>query len=165
MIGYTKEWLEQTCQECYSYAEVIRRKGLIPSGGNYEILKNKIKEFGIDISHFTHGLWNKGKTHYDDKRIPSSKLKDEDIFISNSTRARKVVREYIIRNNSINYECAFCGNKGIWLGKEIGLELDHIDGDSTNNEKSNLRFLCPNCHATTETYRGKNKQKNNFKNM
>lgn len=47
------------------------------------------------------------------------------------------------------------------MGKEISLELDHIDGDSTNNEKSNLRFLCPNCHATTETYRGKNKNKAN----
>lgn len=43
----------------------------------------------------------------------------------------------------------------------IALELDHIDGDNTNNEINNLRFLCPNCHALTSTYRGKNKAKNN----
>lgn len=43
---------------------------------------------------------------------------------------------------------------------DVSLELDHIDGDPTNNEKSNLRFLCPNCHATTDTYRSKNKNKN-----
>lgn len=67
----------------------------------------------------------------------------------------------MIRNNSIEYKCSICGNVGVWMGKEIGLELDHIDGDPTNNEKSNLRFLCPNCHATTETYRGKNKRSKN----
>ena len=39
----------------------------------------------------------------------------------------------------------------------IALEIDHIDGDNRNNEISNLRYLCPNCHALTETYRGKNK--------
>ena len=39
----------------------------------------------------------------------------------------------------------------------ISLELDHIDGDNTNNEIKNLRYLCPNCHALTNTYRGKNK--------
>lgn len=72
---------------------------------------------------------------------------------------RSVVRKYIIRNNKVEYKCVFCGNTGIWLGKEIGLELDHIDGDSTNNEISNLRFLCPNCHATTKTYRGRNKKR------
>lgn len=161
MEYYTKDWLEQVCPECFSYAEVIRRRGLQPKGGNYEILKNKIREFNIDISHFTHGLWNKGKTHDDDNRIPTSKLTDEDIFIKNSNRSRKVIRTYVIRNNSIEYKCSICGNVGVWMGKEISLELDHIDGDPTNNEKSNLRFLCPNCHATTETYRGKNKRSKN----
>jgi hypothetical protein len=27
------------------------------------------------------------------------------------------------------------------------LEIDHIDGDRTNNDKSNLKTLCCNCHA------------------
>lgn len=164
MIGYTKDWLEQVCPECHSYAEVIRKRGLIPSGGNYEILKNKIKEYDIDISHFTHKSWNKGKTHEDDNRIHTSELTDNDIFIKNSNRSRKVVRNYILKNHSIEYKCAICGNVGYWIGKKISLELDHIDGDPTNNEKSNLRFLCPNCHATTETYRGKNKR-NHIKNI
>jgi len=52
-----------------------------------------------------------------------------------------------------------CGNDGHWMGYNIALELDHIDGDTHNNTKENLRFLCPNCHATTQTYRGKNKNK------
>lgn len=46
---------------------------------------------------------------------------------------------------------------GHWQDGIISLELDHIDGDNTNNEISNLHYLCPNCHALTKTYRGKNK--------
>ena len=37
------------------------------------------------------------------------------------------------------------------------LELHHIDGNHSNNELSNLTLLCPNCHALTDNYRGKNK--------
>ena len=39
----------------------------------------------------------------------------------------------------------------------IPVEIDHIDGNSTNNFPSNLRVLCPNCHALTSTYRGANR--------
>jgi hypothetical protein len=37
------------------------------------------------------------------------------------------------------------------------LELEHIDGDCTNNKLSNLKILCPNCHSLTATYKGANK--------
>ena len=33
------------------------------------------------------------------------------------------------------------------------IEMDHIDGDPSNNFISNLRLLCPNCHSLTPTYR------------
>lgn len=44
-----------------------------------------------------------------------------------------------------------------WLGNPIPLELEHIDGNSSNNKLENLELLCPNCHSLTDTYRGKNK--------
>jgi hypothetical protein len=40
----------------------------------------------------------------------------------------------------------------MWHGFQITLEIDHISGDITDNRPQNLRFLCPNCHATTTTY-------------
>jgi 5-methylcytosine-specific restriction endonuclease McrA len=43
-----------------------------------------------------------------------------------------------------------------WQGVQIPLELDHINGDSTDNSVDNLRLLCPNCHSLTPTWRGRN---------
>ena len=43
------------------------------------------------------------------------------------------------------------------MGEPISLELDHINGDSFNNDVNNLRLLCPNCHSITNTFRGRNK--------
>lgn len=53
-------------------------------------------------------------------------------------------------------KCEVCGIAE-WMGNPAPLELDHKDGDSTNNELSNLRLICPNCHAQTENYKGRNK--------
>lgn len=44
-----------------------------------------------------------------------------------------------------------------WQGKNIPLEVDHIDGNHENNKLTNLKLLCCNCHALTPTYRIKNK--------
>ena len=53
------------------------------------------------------------------------------------------------------YKCEGCGLGDIWNDKKITLELDHIDGDNSNHSLNNLRYLCPNCHSQTDTYRSK----------
>ncbi len=57
------------------------------------------------------------------------------------------------------HQCEVCGF-GEWNGKPIPIELDHMDGDADNNTEGNLRLICPNCHAQTETYKGANAGKN-----
>lgn len=53
------------------------------------------------------------------------------------------------------HSCEVCLTSD-WMDQPIPIEIDHIDGNSSNNEKENLRLICPNCHAQTSTYRGKN---------
>jgi len=53
-----------------------------------------------------------------------------------------------------NGKCLICGLSE-WLGKEIGLEIDHINGIHSDDSKDNLRILCPNCHSQTPTYRNR----------
>lgn len=148
---YTKEWLEELCKDSRSYAEVLAKAGRKPGGGNQSHLKQVIQKYQIDISHFTGQSWNKGQ-HYQGQK----KYSIEEAFTANSTIQRNVIRRYIIKYNLIPYQCAWCGNTGTWLGKTMALELDHINGINNDHRLENLRWLCPNCHAITDTYAGKN---------
>ena len=67
------------------------------------------------------------------------------------------LRDYLLEQ--CEHKCQECGWGKInsHTGK-IPLELEHIDGDFTNNKKENLTVLCPNCHSLTSTYKGANKK-------
>lgn len=153
---YDKEWLEELCQDSYSYAEVLKKAGRKQGGGTQATLKRKIEEFGIDTSHFTGQLWTKSPNQQGN-RVSREQYSIEEIFIKDSPVTQKVMRGYVERHSLLDYHCQTCGCNGEWQNRIIALEIDHIDGDNSNNELSNLRYLCPNCHALTDTYRGKNK--------
>lgn len=59
-------------------------------------------------------------------------------------------------------KCQDCGQNNIHNNKPLVLQLDHIDGDSDNNNLSNLRLLCPNCHTQTDNF-GSKGQGNRYK--
>ena len=155
MRQYTKDWLKELCQDSYSYAEVLRKAGRKQGGVTQATLRKKIEEFGIDISHFTGQRWQNSPNQMDNHENREEYSPDE-ILIKNSPITQKVLRGYVERYNLIPYKCQNCGCDGHWQEGIISLEIDHIDGDNRNNELSNLRYLCPNCHALTDTYRGKN---------
>ena len=67
-----------------------------------------------------------------------------------------MLRGYIKRHNILEYKCQKCGCDGHWQDGIISLEVHHINGNNTDNEISNLQYLCPNCHALTDNYRGRN---------
>ena len=65
---------------------------------------------------------------------------------------RRVVRAFL--ELEYGHACMICGRTE-WNGQPIMLIVDHIDGDSKNHNIDNFRLLCPNCDATTETYKFK----------
>lgn len=65
------------------------------------------------------------------------------------------IRQYLLEQ--ANYGCSLCGfNTPHPVDGKTILEIDHINGDSSDHRPENLRVLCPNCHALTPTYRARN---------
>lgn len=66
---------------------------------------------------------------------------------------RQTIKNVYVRRHG--YSCTEC-DIFEWRGHKLSLELDHKDGDASNNLPSNLQLLCPNCHSTTSTWKGRN---------
>ncbi len=69
---------------------------------------------------------------------------------------RRQVKRYL--REKYGNKCCLCG----WgeINKILGkppLIADHIDGNWKNNTEKNLRLLCPNCDALTDSYAALNK--------
>lgn len=88
--------------------------------------------------------------------VPMKPLEFEPDKVFVPGKARHALKRGLIKIGRAS-ECNKC-NITEWMGLPISLQLDHIDGNTYNNEPSNLRFLCPNCHSQTETFAGRNKK-------
>ena len=148
---YTLSELESAIITSISLRQVLQKLNVIAAGGNYTTLKRAIKHFNLDTSHFTGQ--NLGGRTFPERHKPIEEYLQKGLFTKSHSLKKKLIREGIF-----SHTCSSC-NLSEWLSNPIPLELDHIDGDHLNNELSNLRLLCPNCHALTPTYRGKNKSK------
>ena len=153
---YTKEDLEKAVKENYSIAGVCRALHITPVGGNYRTIHLKIKEYNLDTSHFTGQGWNVGLRY---KPIMNPKTyKLEDILIKDSPYRSLSKLKIRLISEGIKENICECCNNTMWLGKPIKLELHHINGINTDNRLENLQLLCPNCHAYTDNYRGRNQE-------
>lgn len=132
-----------------SIRQVLAKLGLVPAGANYSQIKRRIQDLGIDTAHFTGQGWKKGDST---AVVPARPL--SEILIQGSRSQSYKLKRRLIAANLKEPECEICHIRE-WLGQPAPLELDHINGDPTDNRLENLRVLCANCHALTGTYRGK----------
>lgn len=105
----------------------------------------------VSIAHSNGNIpgWSKLRTEYGIDTAWNRGIRSAD-FSLNGKGSHKVV---LLRERG--HCCESCGLSE-WLGDPIPLELEHCDGNNKNHQKENLLLLCPNCHAKTEFYRGRN---------
>ena len=139
--------LNDVIKNSFSHRQCLIKLNWNITGTNYSKLKKIIEENDIDITHFLPPSKFGGKL----EKIPMN-----EILTENSLYGRGHLKRRIIKEKLIKYECVLCGNDGNWMGKKISLILDHINGINNDNRIENLRFVCPNCNATLDTFCGKN---------
>lgn len=70
------------------------------------------------------------------------------------SRHHYVKRYILVEQDGV---CALCGIAQEWRGVPLVFVLDHVDGDSENNRRENLRLVCPNCDSQLPTYKSRNR--------
>jgi hypothetical protein len=146
----TDERIEEAVKSSRSLAQVLIKLGFKPGGGRQALLKERIQELHLDTSHFMGQGWRKGSRGTVIPARPLAEILVEGRFLSTNWLKWRLIREGVKQPR-----CEACARIE-WNGRPIALELDHINGRRDDNRLENLCVLCPNCHAQTETYRGRN---------
>lgn len=151
--SWTDEQLVEAVKKSFSVRAVIKELGLIPAGGNYAQVQQRMYVLKLDTAHFTGMRWNKGKTYHTTTRPDL-----ETLLVIDSTIQSFKLKKRLYESGLKEPKCELCGWAEEALDGRIPVELDHINGDHYDNRLDNLRILCPNCHSLQPTHRGKNKK-------
>ena len=144
---YSFDNLYKIVGESHSINECLDRLNISKNGSSCRVkLLSKIDEFEIDTNHFTQST----------SRSTPITTTFEDSFTVKSKSNRKAIKKFIYKHSLMDIECSECGQGEEWRGNKMSLILDHINGINDDNRIENLRLLCPNCNATTDTFAGKN---------
>ncbi|MFD7612222.1 HNH endonuclease signature motif containing protein [Streptomyces sp. NPDC059828] len=148
---WTRDVLEPVVAASTSVTEVLRRLGVEVVGGHHTHISRRIARYAISTSHFAPPPRAGQRL----RRSPQELLVEQE-----PSRARRIPGDRLKRAlmaMGTAERCSLCGTAPVWRGRPLPLEVDHINGDWRDNRAENLRLLCPNCHSTTDTYRGRGK--------
>jgi hypothetical protein len=147
-MGQKPTWkdkdLIEALPKCRSFGEVASYLNM--SNSTNSLLKKRAIQLNLDFSHFRISGYE------------PSPLKE--LLVDNRKRpySSHGLKKRLIREGIKEHKCECCGIVE-WMDKPTPIELDHINGNRHDNRLENIRLLCPNCHAQTDTYRGKNIKK------
>ena len=166
-----KHMVRVTCKGCnnpFEVMEVTKRTGEKKLERNYcskacaskRVLSEEVKKKISDKlkGHQNGGGFAKGykASEQQKQKIKEAVRKRNGNPFEKANPSIRFVKRVLIEE--VGYKCEWCGISE-WRQQKIVLEIDHIDGNRSNNKRSNVRLLCPNCHSQTPTFRVKNIKK------
>lgn len=154
--------LEAAVMSCRAYSSVARRLGLSQTFSNNDRkwLISRLDYERIDHSHLGLG--------YDSRRgggviAAHASMSDEEVletyFIKDAPFSWETIKKLTLLRGFLPERCSECGIGPKWNGISLVLQCDHINGDNSDQNIENLRFLCPNCHTQTDTFGGRNQMR------
>lgn len=151
-VKWSREVLQAAVCASTTVVEVLHHLGLEAVGGHHTHISRKIRTYDIDTSRFRIPS-RRGETRR--PRTPEALLIEQSAERARRTDSDRL--RWALTASGIPERCALCGTGPVWRGRPLPLEVDHIDGNWRDNRIENLRILCPNCHSTTDSYRGRGK--------
>jgi hypothetical protein len=146
------EIFKKIVNESYSRTDFFKKLDMLPRGAKFKTFNKIVKKHNIDVSHFKSlGQINKERLEFSKEDVLTKMLIPDT--------HNKQIKKYILKFDIIPYICGICNCTSTWNNLPLTLQLDHINGNPTDNRLDNLRFLCPNCHSQTLTFSGRNKPK------
>ena len=129
-------WIEENQSKAFMCRELLCRP---------ETLNSYLKKMGIEYE---------GKQGWN-KNGEACNYKTAEEYAKGEHVKSYILKQKLIREGIKEAKCEICGLSE-WLGKDIPLELHHIDCNHYNNNFNNLQILCPNCHAQQSGNSGAN---------
>ncbi|GGL71778.1 hypothetical protein GCM10010129_14230 [Streptomyces fumigatiscleroticus] len=147
-VSIPEDRLRSLVQRSTSYAEVMRGLELEVNDTNHRRVRRAATRLGLDTRHFKRRSWARPE-----RATPRSTAQKVLVVLEqHAGRTNRMQLHRALAEIGEAYRCAECGNTGRWRGRTITLQIDHVNGNWRDNRRENLRYLCPNCHALTETW-------------
>ena len=145
MITLERSEIEEICNSGISMSDASKELNV-----SIQWLKRKAVEYGC---------WNPHQGFKDKIKFPNGSPRKifnlEDWHLNKKIEvSRRCITNNIQKHNLLEYKCGDC-SISTWGGEKLILDLDHINGIRDDHRKDNLRYLCPNCHSQTHTFRNK----------
>lgn len=132
-------------EKCSTYSEILSQFGILNRGNNHKTLKKRMDLLGIVFESKRYSVTATNK-----------RIKPIEVYLTKNSKANPFyLKKRLIKEGLLVERCSECGLGETWNNKPISLQLDHSNGDPTDNRLHNLKLLCPNCHSQTDNYCGK----------